>query len=177
MFNALVHAYQILGVQLGTRVEVSDSGDIGDIWSLVRPVFPDSGCLWCNGLVNPEKLADEALSIHDRERQRYRPRDDAPAPSVITLNAAAVTRSLNELLLAVVGLRRHQPTDRDYRRVELRSGTVRYETPRRDPACIDCGEAGLLARGDDAALPTQAAQAPKRRRRRMLPGARRISVG
>jgi len=177
MFNALVHAYQIPGVQLGTRVEVSDSGDIGDIWSLVRPVFPDSGCLWCNGLVSPEKLVDEALSIHDRGRQRYLPRDDAPAPSVITLNAAAVTRSLNELLLAVVGLRRHQPTDRGYRRVELRSGTVRYETPRRDPACIDCGEAGLLARGDDAALPTQAAQAPKRRRRRMLPGARRISVG
>lgn len=105
------------------------------------------------------------------------PRDDAPAPSVITLNAAAVTRSLNELLLAVVGLRRPQPTDRDYRRVELRLGTVRYETPRRDPACIDCGEAGLLARGDDAALPTHAAEAPRRRRRRILPSARRTSIG
>jgi hypothetical protein len=160
MFNALVHAYLVPGVQLGTRVEVSESGDIGDMWSLVRPVFPDSGCLWCNGLVSPEKLAEEALSIRDRDRQRYVPRDDAPAPSVITLNAASVTRAVNELLLAAVGLRRAQPTDRDYRRVELRSGTVRYETPRHDPACIDCGEAGLLARGDEAVLPVQAGSAP-----------------
>lgn len=172
MFNALVHAYLIPGAQLGTRVEVSDSGDVGDIWSLVRPVFADSGCLWCNGLVSPEQLAEEALPSHDRERQRYLPRDDAPAPSVIILNATSVTRAVNELLLSAVGLRRAQPTDRDYRRVELRSGTIRYEAPRRDPACIDCGEAGLLARGDDAALPTQSPRASRSRRRSILQRAR-----
>jgi len=177
MFNALVHAYLIPGVQLGTRVEVSPAGDVGDIWSLVRPVFPDSGCLWCNGLISPEKLAEEALAVRDLDRQRYLPREDAPAPSVITLNAASVTRALNELVLAAVGLRRAQSTDRDYRRVEMRSGAIRFETPRRDPSCIDCGEAGLLARGDEAGLPTQVAQARQRIRWRRLVGAQRPSAG
>ena len=53
VFNALVHQYLIPGVQVGSKVEVDKaSGKINDVFSVVRPVVPDSGCLWCAHLIN-----------------------------------------------------------------------------------------------------------------------------
>ena len=61
VFNAIVHQYLIPGVQIGTRV-VSDSlsGAVDDVFAVSRPVVPDSGCLWCNRLIDPTKLQIEA---------------------------------------------------------------------------------------------------------------------
>ena len=156
VFNAVVHAGLVPGVQVGSRVEIDGpSGDVGPIWSVVRPVRPDSGCLLCNGLINPAKLAEEALSAADRARQRYLPEDDAPAPSVITLNALGVAQATNEFLLSVTGLLEPSPTGGHYRRYETRTEHIRTELPRRDPDCLDCGtvSASLRARGGAARLP------------------------
>jgi hypothetical protein len=46
VFNALVHQYLIPGAQVGAKVTVDKkTGQVVDVFSVYRPVFPGSGCL------------------------------------------------------------------------------------------------------------------------------------
>jgi len=148
-FNSLVHQYLIPGVQIGSKVELTPEQDVHGIYSIVRPVTPDSGCLWCNGLISPARITDELLPKHIREAQRYVPGADAPAPSVGTLNALGVAQATNHFLLAATGLLRKSTTDGDYRRLDTLTGRQITEIPRKDPDCIECGHGtgSLMARG------------------------------
>jgi len=154
VFNALVHQYIIPGWQIGSKIQVEPrTGTVDDVFSVVRPVMPDSGCLWCNMAINPTTLADEALSDAQRERQRYV--DEVPAPSVITLNALGVAQATNALMLSVTGLVRDQQVTHRYDFV--RDGRIRTDEPRRDARCIDCGDTdrSRRARGDAEQLPVR----------------------
>jgi hypothetical protein len=157
VFNALVHQYLIPGVQIGSLVEVGADGEVGSIWSVVRPVTPDLGCLWCNELIRPERLSEEALPEATRRAQRYLPEDDAPAPSVITLNARGVADATDRFMLSMTGLLTPSETNGDYRRYETRGDRARSDIPRRDTACPECGlnSMSVRARGDGARLPVK----------------------
>ena len=148
------------GVQVGSKVEVQPDGRIGRIYSIVRPVTPDSGCLWCNGLISAARVNDESLPDAVREAQRYLPTDDAPAPSIGTLNALGVAQATNHFMLAVTGLLQESNNGGDYRRFEARAERTLTEIPRRDAACLECSLAtsSTRARGDRAALPTRPAE-------------------
>ena len=160
VFNALVHQYLIPGVQVGSKVEVDEDGVVGAISSIVRPVTPDAGCLWCNELIRPHRLTEESLPAQTRRAQRYLPADDAPAPSVITLNALGVAQATNHFMLYVTGLLRPSDSAGEYRRFEGRSEHLRLELPRADPTCPECGlgSASLRAHGDARRLPVREAQ-------------------
>lgn len=155
VFNALVHQYLIPGVQIGSKVEIEPGGRIAGIYSVVRPVTPDHGCLWCNQLISAARLNDELLPETVREAQRYVPADDAPAPSIGTLNAVGVSQATNHFMLAVTGLLLHAETAGDYRRFDARTERTTTTIPRRDSSCPDCGTGNdsLLARGDAWKLP------------------------
>jgi hypothetical protein len=157
VFNALVHQYLIPGTQVGSHVAVSDNGEIGKIASVLRPVTPDRGCLWCNELIRPDKLTDESLPEAVRRAQRYLPMDDAPAPSVITLNARGVADATDHFMLMATGLLEASETDGDYRRYETRTGAMRTSIPRRSPDCPECGNdtSSIRARGDGRRLPVR----------------------
>lgn len=155
IFNALVHQYLIPGVQLGAKVTVDrTSGDVVDVFSVVRPVHPDRGCLWCNGLISAAQLQDEAFTEGQRRRQRYVDDDDIPAPSVITLNAVAASHAVDQYLFHVTGL--SEAEDRPYVRYLPRTGEVVVEAPRSDPTCRECGPGphSRLGRGQQLRLPT-----------------------
>lgn len=163
VFNALVHQYLIPGVQVGSKVEVDrESGRVAQIFSVMRPVTPDAGCLWCNGLVSSSKLADEALTSEQRAAGRYVPMADSAAPSVITLNALGVAAATNDFMLAATGLLETSERAADYRRHEVRSGKRTTEMPRRSEDCPDCGtnRASVRARGDGRRLPVRINQPP-----------------
>jgi hypothetical protein len=157
VFNAVLFGGLVPGLQIGSKVTIAQDGAVENIFSIVRPVTPDCGCLWCNQLINPIRLTEETLSDGVRAAQRYLPHDDAPAPSVITLNAEGVARAVDHFMLAVTGLLRPIETEGDYRRFEVRSERLISELPRRDVNCPDCGlgAASLRARGDRAALPVR----------------------
>jgi len=163
VFNALIHQYLIPGVQIGSKVEVEPNGYIAGIYSVVRPVTPDHGCLWCNQLISPARLNDELLPDAVRDAQRYVPADDAPSPSIGTLNALGVAQATNHFMLAATGLLTHSVVAADYRRFEARAERTITTIPRRDPSCADCGltTVSSLARGDRGQLPTVSA-APRR---------------
>ncbi len=155
--NAIVHQYLIPSYQIGSKVQVEkNTGAVLHVFSVVRPIQPgSSGCLLCNGLINADRLAEEALSEDQRRAQRYVDEQDVIAPSVITLNAVGAAIACNEVMMRAVGLRTDHAGDYVY--VDARTGATRYEVPRRDRDCLECGHGSpsRLARGDSRRLPTR----------------------
>ncbi len=158
VFNALVHQYLVAGVEIGSKVQVAGAtGAITDIFCATRPVIPQSlgGCLWCNQLINPSKLQEEAVSPEQLKRQKYVSDEAVGAPSVITLNALGAAQAANEFLFSMVGLHQNDGLKTEmrlnYPRVrKLVKGENAYT-----PTCLHCGEGlnAVIGRGDGADLP------------------------
>ena len=152
VINALCHQYLIPVWQVGAKVVNDPSGAIEDVFSVVRHLVPGESCLWCNELVDPTRLAEEAASPDQREAQRYV--DEVPAPSVITLNAVAAAHAVNQYLFSTLEL---QDVSGElhwlrYRNVEP---YVTIELPRRAPSCPTCQ--GRLGAGAGETLPLREA--------------------
>lgn len=157
VFNALVHQYLVPGIQMGAKVTVDEAtGKIDDVFSVMRPVQPHSGCLWCNGLISPAQLQDEAFTEDQRRRQRYVEGEAITAPSVITLNSVAAAHAVDSYLFQVTGLS-DDVLDQPYLRFTPRSHDVVFEAPRTDASCLECGtsDRSRLSRGDGRRLPTR----------------------
>ncbi len=107
VFNALVHQYLIPGAQLGAKVPVEKgTGKVSSIHVATRPVmpYPGAGCLQCHELISPARLAYEALSDGERQRQRYVDDDNVIEPSVIALNVLSAAQAANDLMMMFTGL-------------------------------------------------------------------------
>lgn len=157
VWNALVHQYLIPGHQVGVKVPVDlETGKVGEAFAVSRPVTPSSGCLWCNGLISREGLQREAATASERKAQRYVDEPEVAAPSVITLNATVASQAGNDFLFAITGLTSPKSSV-DYLRFLPRDREVRFDEPRKDPECTECGtvSASRLARGDSVSLPTK----------------------
>ncbi len=157
VFNALVHQYQIPGVQVGSKVSVDQAtGSVGDIFAVARPVAPYSGggCLLCNGLISPDRLQMEALNPEERKRQAYVDEPEVPAPSVIMLNTVACATAANEFLLGFFGLL-DGSRPKGY---SMQFGRTRESLNvecRAEATCMHCSvlPGSVFARGDRAPLP------------------------
>ena len=155
LFNAIVHQYLIPGVQVGAKVQVDrKTGAITDVFSVVRPVTPESGCLLCNGLINAAKLQEESISEEERKGQRYVDDPEVVAPSVITLNAVAVAHAADDFLFYMTGLR-DPKAPASYMRFHPQNRQVWLDEPRKSSTCPECGQGSKsrLARGDARRLP------------------------
>ena len=160
LFNAIVHQYLIPGVQIGAKVRSDNTGAVCDVYAVTRPITPESGCLWCNGLINSTKLQEESLSDEERRAQRYVDEPEIVAPSVITLNALASAQAANDFMFYMTGLAADDATP-DYMRFRPSRREVCWDKPRSDTDCVECGqsELGRFARGDGLRLPVKHRQA------------------
>ena len=135
--NAICHQYLIPTWQVGAKVVNDPSGTIQDVFSVVRRLVPGESCLWCNELVNPTRLAEEAASQEQQAAQRYV--EDVPAPSVITLNAVACAHAVDQYLFTSLELR--EPSeDIHWLKFQPSTDSLRLQKPRRDPHCPECRE-------------------------------------
>jgi molybdopterin/thiamine biosynthesis adenylyltransferase len=155
LFNALCHQYLIPGAQVGAKVGTDpDDGTVTRVHSIARTVMPDRGCLWCNEVISPARMADEAAAPAQRQAQRYVDDPDVVAPSVITLNATAAALAANDFLFTMTGLTA-SAASADYVRVQPIDRDVVFDRPRKDNDCTECSLGGRLARGDGGPrLPT-----------------------
>lgn len=155
VFNAMVQQYYIPGIQVGAKVRAAETtGELLDVFSVMRWVLPGSGCLWCGGLISPHRLAWEAKTATERDSQRYG--TEAADPSVITLNAVAASHAVNEFLFATLGLRSAPDvTVGGYMWHHLsQRATIDGRTAAGD--CLECSDEAnsRFGRGDSVTLPT-----------------------
>ena len=146
--NALAHQYLIPAVQMGAKIRPGDCGKLEDAMCAVRHIRPGTGCLWCNGLIDPTQLAIEAKSDNERKEQAYGVQE--PNPSVITLNAVAAAHAVNDFLFDFLGLRTGD-VEAGYQHFHFDRGKAQRVIPRRDAECRECVH--RLAMGDVLELP------------------------
>ena len=160
LFNQIVHQYLIPGVQVGSKVGTAENGDVTSVFSVVRPVAPDKGCLWCNGLINRTKLQAESQTREERKAQRYVDEPEIVAPSVVTLNAVGAAHAANDFLFYMTGLS-NGLASQDYFRHDPQTRCSWLDEPRKDELCPECGHTprSRLARGDARTLNTRRASA------------------
>lgn len=153
LINSITHQYLIPNTQVGSKVSVHE-GEISDIFSVSRMSNPGSGCLQCNGLIPAWKLTEEATSPEQRKRQRYVDDADVHAPSVITLNAVAAARAVDDWLMTVGGLVESELSDDHWVSYYPLIDEVIETEPAKKPDCLHCGDR-RFARGDAVALPVR----------------------
>ena len=152
LVNSVTHQYLISNTQVGAKVSVRD-GEIQDIFSVSRMSAPGGGCLQCNALIPAWKLTQEATAPEQRRRQRYVDDDDVHAPSVITLNAVAASRAVDDWLMAVGGLVSEDVSPDHWVMYYPQTDDIVETDPAKDEGCPQCGPS-RFARGDGFSLPT-----------------------
>ena len=159
LFNAIVHQYGIPGTQVGAKIPVAQDGAVGNVFCVSRMVTPERGCLWCNGLINPTRLQDEAIPEASRQGYAYVDDPDVVSPSVVTMNAIACAHAIDDFLFHLTGLK-YQDAETGWFRWMSRRGVAGYDMPRQDPDCTECSskEHSRLGMGDNESLPTKPAR-------------------
>ncbi len=149
--NAIVHQYLIPAVQIGAKVRSDIDGNLLDVMSANRQMRPGQGCLLCNQLIDPTKLALESKSDKERIAQAYGVEE--PNPSVISLNAVATAHAVNDFLLDYLGLR-SDPEDPYYEHIHFLKREFNVVLTRQDKWCSECFKKGKrYAMGDLVELP------------------------
>ena len=146
--NALAHQYLIPVIQMGAKIRRGTAGGLDDAMCAVRHIRPGTGCLWCNGFIDPTQLAIEAKSDVERKQQAYGVHE--PNPSVITLNAVAAAHAVNDFLFDFLALRTNDSEDA-YEHFHFHTRKTQRTVPRRDSQCPECVH--RLAIGDALELP------------------------
>lgn len=167
LFNAIVYQYLVRGVQIGTQIREDKEGTIRDIYSVTRPVTPESGCLRCNELISPAKLQSEALSEKERRVQAYVDDPAVQAPSVMALNALDSAQAANDFMFYMTGLMEDQyESAYDYMFFHPLHRKVVNHVPSVSTSCQDCGKVpkSRFARGDGMPLPSKMSGRRGRRR-------------
>lgn len=156
LFNAIVHQYAIPGIQVGAKIPVDDEGNIGNVFCVSRMITPGNGCLWCNGLISPKRLQDEAIPFSTRQRYSYIDDPQVVAPSVVTLNAIACAHAADDFLFYITGLK-DKDADGTWFRWNPRSAKSGYDLPRHDLDCTECSmiSESRMGMGDSMPLPTK----------------------
>jgi len=150
LVNSITHQYLVPHTQVGSKVTVVD-GALADIFSVSRMSSPGSGCLQCNGLIPASRLTEEATSETQRRRQRYVNDDDVHAPSVISLNAVAAARAVDDWLMTVGALVDEDVPHDHWVSYFPRTDEVVEHAPKKRPGCLHCGP-GRFATGDNLPL-------------------------
>lgn len=161
VINQLAYQFLIPTLQVGSKIVVDPAtGVVRDIFSVVRSLGSQSGCLRCNGLIDLRRLGEEAIGDADQVRnQRYVDDPEVHAPSVITLNSLGAGWAANAFMQYMVGLKPLSDGFQILRTtpVGLNHPYVTAQEPETDLGCHVCGpgQHSARARGDQCDLPTR----------------------
>ena len=159
--NQIAYQYLVPALQVGSKIVIDPgTGKVRDIFSVVRVLGTQRGCLRCNNLVDLRLLGEESVGNPDQIRnQRYVDEPEVHAPSVITLNALGVGWAANTFMQYMVGLRPLITGFQVLRTTPVASSHphVTLQEPDTNPDCHVCGpnSYSALSRGDQHDLPTR----------------------
>jgi hypothetical protein len=159
--NQIAYQYLIPALQVGSKPVIRrDTGQVLDVYAVVRTLGTAPGCLSCNGLINPARLSEESLADPRQViNQRYVDDPEVRAPSVITLNAMGAGWAANDFMQYMTGLARPTSGFRLLRTspVPQDGPHVTIQQPTANTECYICGPAPRSVRGtgDGSELPTR----------------------
>lgn len=159
--NQIAYQYLIPTLQVGSKVVIDPrTGEIRDIFSVVRTLGIQRGCLRCNDLIDLRRLGEESVGDPDQVRnQQYVNEPAVHAPSVITLNTLGTGWAANAFMQYIVGLRPLINGFQVLRTTPVVIGhpQVTVQEPDINPDCHVCGtnSYSALGKGDLCDLPTR----------------------
>lgn len=145
VLNAFAFQYFIPVMDLG--VELQRTGASG---GRVTWLAPGSSCLWCLGILDPERVRIEQLPevVYKEEIARgYIEGLDEPAPAVVSINGVVASLAVTELLARVTEFAGDTKRP-DLLMYRLRDGVVRRTGAARSGRCPTCSPHGLLGAGE-----------------------------
>lgn len=148
------YAYQYLSpvIDMGNKID-SANGDISAANGRVYVIAPGRPCLWCYGILNGKRVAEESLPPEEHEnlaREGYVTGADTAAPSVIFLNTVIAGLAVGEFINLVTGY-----MARDFHpqlTFHALTGEVKSMVYESDPVCA-CAIGRYKAFGDLLKLP------------------------
>jgi molybdopterin/thiamine biosynthesis adenylyltransferase len=153
------YAYQYLTpvIDLGNKIDGTD-GLISAANGRVYLIVPGSPCLWCYGVLDGMRVAEESLPAEEREslaREGYVTGADTAAPSVVFLNTVVAGLAVGEFVNLVTGYmgRDFHPQLTYY----ALTGEVKPTVYEADPLCA-CATGKHTAFGDLLKLPCRLPQ-------------------
>jgi len=99
--NQLAYQYLLPVIDVGVRIGTSKIGAVSGMPAEVRVLLPDSGCLWCRGVLDSGQIRAENLPEKERRSQLqegYIQGVGEPQPSLISLNYFASSLTLITML-------------------------------------------------------------------------------
>ena len=153
VLNELALAYRIPYFDIGVGIDATD-GVVSEAGGLVAAVLPGGPCLDCMGLIDRDEASYFLASPEERQFRRargYVKGMDVPAPSVVSLNGAAVNAAVTEFAVYLSGVRNvNHRTDLDL----LGAGRMpaQWMTPTRVRKREECVPCTLADEGDAAQL-------------------------
>ena len=150
VLNSIAYQYYVPVLDLG--VELQAGGAAGGRVTWLAPGTP---CLWCLGILDPERVRVEQLTLEARQTEVERGYVEDlvdSAPAVVSINGVIGSLAVTELLARFTGFAGNasRPTLLVYR---LRDGVVRRVTSPSNPECPTCSTPGPLGAGELAVPP------------------------
>jgi proteasome lid subunit RPN8/RPN11 len=158
ILNRLSYDAHVPIIDVGTVFRVADNGVVTGDGGRVVLVGPGRPCMACWGILDPERLRVEQLSVDERERGRaegYVIGADVPQPAVISFNTSVAGAAVTEFLrMATSFAGADAPPDR--LSFSFSAGTVRRVSLPTGTSCRICG--GARGRGELAPSPPPPAE-------------------
>ncbi len=151
VLTRLASQYLIPMIDMGINIQLSSQGTISRIGGRVMTQLPSDPCLDCMGILHPDALARELMSVTERQANPYiQGAEDERAPAVVSLNGVVSSLAVTEFLHLVSG-RLGSRFPRTFQMYDGLKGTVRLISLKPEKACGVCDE--VRAMGDLVQLP------------------------
>jgi molybdopterin-synthase adenylyltransferase len=152
ILNQYAYQYMTPVVDMGNKIDGAN-GQITTANGRVFVIVPGGACLWCYGVLDGKRVAEESLPPEERRslaREGYVTGADTAAPSVIFLNTVIAGLAVGEFVNLVTGYmgRDFHPQLTYY----ALTGEVKPAVYESDPACA-CSTGRHAALGDLLRLP------------------------
>ena len=128
---------------MGVIIAVKEAR-ISHIYGRVQLLAPGLACLTCGGLLDPNEVRRDMMTMFERRADPYIPGSQDPAPAVMSINATVASLATTMMLAVVAGF----PSSARHLLYNAMGSTLRTVGADSQQNCYICSRPGALARGD-----------------------------
>jgi molybdopterin/thiamine biosynthesis adenylyltransferase len=146
VLSQIAYQYLLPMIDMGVVIHAAATG-VSHVSGRVQMLAPGLPCLLCTGVLDPEAVRRDLLTVEARAADPYIVGAPTPQPAVISINGAASSLAVTMMLSATTGI----PVAARHQRLRLETGVVSRVDAEPQPGCPVCSAA--LATGDAWPMP------------------------